>query len=336
MKYSQTLSAILPAILMGLGTPAAANDSAAAVALGGLVLTHNESISMDEEDLFISQQEVRVRYRFTNHSARDIATLVSFPVPDVPQGINATPGDQAMPDFRKLGFVTTVDGQPVKLDYSERAQAGGHDVTARLNALGWPLRWFADYPDSASFIDRLSPAQQAAFQREGLLHRGNWQGAPLQPAWNLVTHVTRRQTFPAGRSIVVTHRYVPLAGGSVGGNLDKRARNEAFFEGHSRTYCIDDDFLAAFDRRQSRVDNGQPSPAYMEHWLSYILKSGSNWRGPIGSFHLVVDKGASGNLVSFCMEGVKKISPTRFEVVKRNFEPRRDLDILIAEWLKPE
>ena len=328
--------AALSALLVGLATSAAANDSEAAVALGGLVLKHNPSISMDEEDLFISQKEVRVRYRFTNHSARDIATLVSFPVPDVPQGINATPGDQAMPDFRKLGFATTVDGRPVKLDYVERAQVGGRDVTARLQALGWPLRWFADYPDSAGFIDRLSPAQQAAFQREGLLHRGGWQGAPLQPNWNIVTHVTRQQLFPAGRSVIVTHRYVPLVGGSVGGNLDKRARGEAFFAGHTRTYCFDDAFLAAFDHRQARTAGGQGNPGYMEHWLSYILKSGSNWRGPIGSFRLVVDKGAPDNLTSFCMDGVKKISPTRFEVVKRNFEPRRDLDILIVEWLKPE
>jgi hypothetical protein len=304
--------------------------------LGGLVLKHSASISMDEEDLFISQQEVRVRYRFTNHSARDISTLVSFPVPDVPQGINATPGDQVMPDFRKLDFVTTVDGKPVKLDYVERAQVGGRDVTQRLQALRWPLRWFADYPDSASFIDRLSSAQQAAFQREGLLHRGGWQGAPLQPAWNIVTHVTRQQTFPAGRSVIVTHRYVPLVGGSVGGNLDPRARNEAFFAGHTRLYCYDDAFLAAFDRRQGRLAKGQGTPVYVEHWLSYILKSGSNWRGPIGSFRLVVDKGAPDNLTSFCMEGVKKIAPTRFEVVKRNFVPRRDLDILIVEWVKPE
>lgn len=336
MTHSPAIGAALSALLLAVAPQAAANDSEAAVALGGLVLKHNPSISMDEEELFISQKEVRVRYRFTNHAAHDITTLVSFPLPDVPRGINATPGDQLMPDFRKLGFVTTVDGRPVKLDYVERAHVGRRDVTARLQALGWPLRWYVDYPDQAAFIDRLSPARQAAFQSEGLLHRGGWQGAPLQPAWNIITHVTRQQLFPAGRPIIVTHRYVPLAGGSVGGNLDKRARNEAFFASHTRTYCYDAAFLAAFDRRQARKASDGSSPTYVEHWLSYILKSGNNWRGPIGRFRLVIDKGDPGNLASFCMAGVSKISPTRFEVVKRNFTPKRDLDILIVEWPKPE
>ena len=46
----------------------------------------------------------------------------------------------------------------------------------------------------------------------------------------------------------------------------------------------------------------------------------------------MVDKGAPGSLVSFCMDGVRKISPTQFEVRKTNFEPQRDLSILIAEF----
>ena len=39
---------------------AAANDSAAAIGLGGLELTRNAAISMDSEDLYISAGEVRV------------------------------------------------------------------------------------------------------------------------------------------------------------------------------------------------------------------------------------------------------------------------------------
>jgi hypothetical protein len=49
-----------------------------------------------------------------------------------------------------------------------------------------------------------------------------------------------------------------------------------------------------------------------------------------------VDKGAPENLLSFCMDGVKKISPTQFEVRKTNFEPAKDLDILIATFWEPE
>ena len=43
----------------------------------------------------------------------------------------------------------------------------------------------------------------------------------------------------------------------------------------------------------------------------------------------IVDKGAPDSLVSFCGDGVKKISPTQFELRHANFTPSRDLNILI-------
>lgn len=43
----------------------------------------------------------------------------------------------------------------------------------------------------------------------------------------------------------------------------------------------------------------------------------------------MVDKGDPQNLVSFCAEGVKKVSATQFEVRKKNYVPSRDLDVLI-------
>jgi hypothetical protein len=64
--------------------------------------------------------------------------------------------------------------------------------------------------------------------------------------------------------------------------------------------------------------------------IGYILTTGGNWRSPIGDFRLVVDKGAAANLVSFCGEGVRKISPTRFEIRHTNWRPDRDLKVLIV------
>jgi hypothetical protein len=291
---------------------------------------------MDSEDLYISQAEIRVRYRFTNRSAQDVETLVSFPVPDLPEGLGGGYlGDRALPDWRELEFQTTVDGRPVQLAYVERAMIGTRDVTARLAALKWPLRWSIDEieQDGLPFLKALGEAQQAVHIREGLLRRS--QDLGVVPAWNLVTHVTRRQVFPAGRTVEVTHRYLPLVGGSVGGGLDPEWRKDENFAAKARSYCIDRAFLAGFDRRLGTRPMGA-RPFYMEHWLRYILSSGANWRGPIGQFRLVVDKGSADNLVSFCMDGVTKISPTRFEVVKRNFEPKTDIDVLIVSWAMPE
>ena len=66
-----------------------------------------------------------------------------------------------------------------------------------------------------------------------------------------------------------------------------------------------------------------------EQRIEYILTTGANWSGPIRDFRLVVDKGDARNLVSFCGNGVKKISPTQFEMRERDFMPEHNLYVLI-------
>jgi hypothetical protein len=90
----------------------------------------------------------------------------------------------------------------------------------------------------------------------------------------------------------------------------------------------------AYDRKMygnGKVSN--PDIIAMQSWLSYALKSGANWKGPIKNFRMVVDKGKPGNLVSLCISGVKKISPTQFEIVRTNFEPTGDVDVLFVEFI---
>ena len=50
---------------------------------------------------------------------------------------------------------------------------------------------------------------------------------------------------------------------------------------------------------------------------------------PIKDFKIVIDKGKPDRLVSFCLDNVKKISPTSFEVRMKDFTPDRDLKILL-------
>jgi len=59
-----------------------------------------------------------------------------------------------------------------------------------------------------------------------------------------------------------------------------------------------------------------------------MLTTGANWRAPIGDFRLVVDKGDPRFLVSFCGEGIRRLSPTQFEIRHRNWRPTRDLNVL--------
>ncbi len=58
-----------------------ANDSIASIKLGGFELSPAAWGTMDSEDLYISETQVRVRYQFTNTASRDENLLISFPLP---------------------------------------------------------------------------------------------------------------------------------------------------------------------------------------------------------------------------------------------------------------
>ena len=73
-----------------------------------------------------------------------------------------------------------------------------------------------------------------------------------------------------------------------------------------------------------------------EQRIGYVLTTGANWRAPIHDFQLVVDKGASENLISFCGSGVRKTGPTRFEIRRTDWRPDRDLKLLILFPRRPE
>jgi hypothetical protein len=318
------------------GASARANDSTAEIALGGLTLTKSDAISMDSEDLYISRDRVRVKYRFTNTTDAPIDTLVAFPLPDIPPG---TEGDETSfwgDPVSGLKFTTRVDGQPLALQLVEQAFFKDRDVSARLTAVHIPLNRFAGGFDAA--INRLSKADRDQLVSDGLIRDNGVSDHQLWAGlWMLRTTLTRRQSFPPRKTVAVEHEYRPMAGGSVGGGLDPQFRTQADssadFADKRRKYCIDDDWLASFDKKlkeRKRINELR----YSEVWIAYVLKTGANWKGPIGDFHLVVDKTKPDSLVSFCATGVKKISPTQFEVRYSNFTPKDDLDILIIDWAR--
>jgi hypothetical protein len=341
------LFAIALTLPLFMSPPLTANDSSAALGLGGLTLTQNDAISMDSEDLFISKEQITVKYRFTNTSDKGVETLVSFPLPAVPNEIDEYLGDRGYPDWQEdLQFKTMVDGKPAELSYQETVSIIGDkavkDIRPRLKQLGWRVDAWNDYGFHEK-LTALSASEKAALVKEGLLRKDpdydHWR-----PNWQVQAHVTRKQLFPAGKTITVEHSYKPIAGGSVGGMMLKRYRTErnSGFAEYAKAYCIDQPFLAGFDkkiaaqvkREKAKGEDGM-GDVYSELWLSYVLKSGANWKGPIKDFRLVIDKGKANDLVSFCMNGVKKISDTQFEVRKTNFEPMQDLEILIVQLYDP-
>jgi Domain of unknown function (DUF4424) len=321
-----------------IAAPVFANDSSSAIGIGGLELTQNNAVSMDSEDLYLSMDKVVVKYRFTNTSAQDVETLVSFPLPPLPGGISGYLGDQDYPNWNDFSFQTLVDGKSVTYSRIVKIEANGKDVSARLKELDWQIDYWtnSDRDDMFTKIQKLSPEQRAAYIKEGLLKPRMNDLRYIDPNWQSTTYITRKQIFPARKTISVEHSYVPLTGGSVGGMMEKSNRKDSYFKEYVANFCIDKSFITAFDKRRysgkKNAEGNEPGSFYSESWLDYVLKSGANWKGPIKNLRLVVDKGRADNLVSFCMDGVKKISPTQFEVRKTNFEPTKDINILIVQW----
>ncbi len=314
--------------------PAFANDTEAEIALGGLIFETNDQISMDSEDLFISLDLVRVRYTYTNHSDRPITLLVAFPLPAVPIfGQEPDWIEAAYPDWEQtIGMKTLVDGKPVGLMRLDIAKAGGVDVDKRLKELGWPTRHWED-KDFGARLNALPDAQKRALTAEGLLAMDEYEPGKVRPAWSVETSYVRTQTFPPGVPITVEHRYNPMVGGTVASALDREVRGEAFDPDseYVTRFCVDQAFLRGYDRKRYRADGSVNEGVFpTENWIGYTLSPGANWRGPIKRFRLTVDKGSPDRLVSLCMNGLKKVSPTRFQVTKTNYEPTHDLNVLIV------
>ena len=328
-------SAMAAACFLTLAGPgaASANDSTAELAAGGLVLTKTDDIEMRSEDLFVSAKEIRVTYHFFNRSAQDRTVTVAFPMPDVTldfiDGLTAVP-HPGTENF--LDFSTKADGRPVATQVEVKAFGNGVDQTALLRKLGVPL-----YPDSDyDGLTELPKVQQDELIKLGLAAVNEFDAGKgweyhVVPSWTLKTTYHFRQTFPAGREVVIEHRYTPATGMSVGSVIGSPyAVGTEDYTADLKTYCVDQGLLAAVKRAQAKA--GKDGMPFSEQRVSYILKTGANWAEPIKDFRLVVDKGDAGNLVSFCADGVKKISPTQFEVRKTDFTPTADLDVLI---LKP-
>lgn len=313
-----------------LSTSAAlADDSEARLDIGGLTFTQTNQIEMQSEDLFLSVDQVRIRYTFHNRTNRDITSLVAFPLPDIspdyyfePVAIPAT-GD---PNF--VNFQTKVDGHRVEMAVDQRARLRGRDVTARLREVGLPLSPID--PKFEEAVKRLTAQQVAALTHAGLLENvsGDPHDVEYRGLWSLSTAFHRTQTFPANGTITVEQSYTPIAGGSVESLLliDSIPRSNADRRRLVRDYCIDATFERAARAAMQRVGGPQN---VQERTLGYILTTGGHWAGPIGRFHLTVDKGAPENLVSLCAPDIQRTGPTTFELTRTNWRPRSNLQIYI-------
>lgn len=66
--------------------------------------------------------------------------------------------------------------------------------------------------------------------------------------------------------------------------------------------------------------------------VSYVLSTAKFWNGPIGHFHLVLDKQKPNSVLSLCWDGeLTKTGLTTYEFTASNFRPTQDVRLLVVE-----
>lgn len=331
-----------------LPLPAQANDGWGGLTATGLTFGRTEAVAMVSEDLTITPDRIAVDYVFRNLTGQDVTGAVIFPLPPlslIELGWSSWNLPEDLGRDNLLNFRASVDGrsQKVKIDrvavmtsaddWDRPAAASydtpGRDVTALLTGMGLPLT--LDVEAVRRKLARLPAAQLKRLKAEGLVVENQFESddpVPV-PAWSIVLRYHWTQTFPAKTEVRVHHDYENRPGGSVF-SFDWPPVHD-YQNSLVQAYCID----APTGRKiMSTLKSGDSDGEY-GYWgaawyIRYVLRTANSWAGPIGRFHLVLDKGEAVNALSVCMPGLKKIGPTTFEVTKTNWSPQDDLEILLV------
>lgn len=304
--------------------PACADDTAVAVAAGGIQLRKEARISMDKERLTITPDKVSVDFWFRNETDKAITTEVAFPIPPYRFDWDSINGSHDFADFKLW-----VDGQPISYETDAQAKLNGKDYTDLLRSLGINVATFGEYdwkkdpPDGSPQVSKLSPLDKAHLVQLGLLD--NLDNA--FPQWIVIKMSYWRQTFPPGKLVHIRHEYTPVVGLEQVqvDNIAKRFPDS----------CIDSSLqqklgnLAAKDLQRT---NGGSNNYIGATWVKYILTTANTWKTPIKDFQLDVETPAQTDghswLISFCGDGkIQAMSSGHLVMSKTNFTPSRNLTV---------
>ncbi|WP_321338857.1 DUF4424 family protein [uncultured Cohaesibacter sp.] len=302
---------------MGVIYDANANDASAMLDAGGIRLVETNAISLDVEDLYISPEQIRIHYEFFNHSDEDQRMLVAFPVPEIEAEPEWNYGINNADPINFLGFSVHSNGQPITPELEVKLTMNGRDYTDDLVSNGVPLHRFA--PDYYDRLEDISDSAKEALAAKGLI---NWTPgeAWFDKKWKVKATYYWWQDFPANSRTVLDHSYAPVVGGGV---IDEQYG----IRDNMEHFCIDDSFMRGFRRLLKK--GGHETTVSSE--VRYILKTANTWLGPIGDFRLVIDKMQPDNLITLCINGIRKIAPTQFEFRARNYVPDQNLDIMVVK-----
>ena len=308
-----------------------ANDSSASLDLGGLQFLYQPDVRMLEEELFISLSQVRVRYVFENTSDEDVVTTVAFPLPPVETGEGGNYSIESNDPLNFIEFAVSQDGKPIAFQTQVRAHSNGVDITEMLKRYELPMTTMMPTDDHRKFHDRLNampPEARAELSISGAV--SYWADRSVNPPrwdgdaqWKTSIVFYWPQTFPAHTKIELVQSYHPVPRRTFTSSSDIRD------PATRKKFCINKAFENALD-------------AKAKHWgetlsrtdLDYVLTTGNNWSGSIGSFSLTIEKPSPDALLSTCLRGLKPDGEGRFTLKIKDFEPSDDLRLFFASKLE--
>lgn len=326
---------LVTALLAGAGLclsgTAIADDSSATLGMGGVQFAQSADIRMANEDLRIGQKEVRIRFEFVNDSSKDIATVVAFPLPDLDTSefTESALGTTTNDPINFVGFEVKADGKKIPVQVEQRAMYQGHDVTSIVKSVGLPVNVVV--AGAYDRLSKLSPAQKKILEAHGL--SDSESGEDEHPHWTVQTKFYWNQVFPAGKTVVFEQRYQPVTGQAFFSDMElaDELKAPAYY---GKNYCLDAPTLASLGKQLaiSKKANKEDGALLLAFTTDYVLMTGNNWKGPIGHFHLTLDKDKPDAVMSLCWDGgLRKTSATTFEATLDNFAPKHDIHMLVVE-----
>lgn len=327
---------ILTATLLAvLSSSARANDAAAAIAAGGVVLREDRRVSMRKERLAIhllgedqaniTRFRVAVDYEFVNETHEDVATEVAFPVPEYDYQLDALEGPVDLGGFRAW-----VDGAEIRVQKQVRALVDGTDHSAVLRELGIDVERHGNYYPDESYSRPGHPDQirrLPAAAAEKLVNLRLIEAAEPErgwPRWTVAIMWHWLQAFPAGKVVRIRHEYTPAAG--FGYSTDVREFVAGFPDA-----CADEALVRGLLARKKNLADAARRRGDQDHsmifgaWVKYVLTTSNTWKMPIRDFELIVER-PEGRPASFCWNGkVEKVGRTAFSAKAKDFVPAKDL-----------
>lgn len=308
--------AVLGCALTLAVTPALAEGEGRGIgyAATGPIFDLPASISVEQQDIYISLRSIRLTYVFKSSGRQNVHfnfAMPEMPVDASPDAIGVAKGNETAgrdADTQPVNYLNLsvrVDDRPLALTGHGRALRDGKDVTRQLLDAGVPLLY--DLEGEAPW-KHLSPDAQAMLKANNLLQ-------PDAALWSYQASFEWDQSFEPGETRVEVS-YLPVS------NYWSDITRDQFPEiepggSATKTYCIDDAVRRAFYRK----------PGYELYTVTHKAPSDGR-HGPVGRYRLTVDKGAPANLVAFCPLTVRKISPTAFEWTATNYTAGGETGVL--------